>query len=251
MPPVGIYQGVVDRNDETGVWVKINLGANQSDELPTAALIVTQNATAPDGTQYTVGPNVTNGAQVLVDFQEANLGRPVILGNYTSASVVPWQSVAPGGVVATHQYTPTSGQTYGLTTSLAAIDATNLTISFVAPGSGSVLLGANIYGRTNMPASVGYETAVCLRFVTHGTTTAVSPQGRFLDTNTSSAQLSGHCNYLGLVGGLVPGAAYQYDLAGLYATTAPSGTSATLYVGNGSANGFSSTPAAILTVSAA
>ena len=145
------------------------------------------------------------------------------------------------------KYAPSSLANYALTTSLAALDGTNLTISFVAPPSGNVIIEANVHVRQNLITGVG-ESYTSLAFVTHGTSTAVSLQQRVIDTNNSQAAagnfIGQFCTLRQLVTGLTPGNSYQWDLAGLW-----NGSSASfVYVDNGASGSIGP---ALLTVTAA
>jgi hypothetical protein len=123
---------------------------------------------------------------------------------------------------------------YTLAASLAAFDTTNLTIKFTAPQSGSVIVRASGHVRCFEPSSG--EVNVLLGFVTHSTTTAVTPFLRFLDISTATTPVSmGYlgdtCHYESEVIGLTPGQSYQWDFAGWYTG---SGSAPILYADSGS-----------------
>jgi hypothetical protein len=136
------------------------------------------------------------------------------------------------------KYAPASLVAYAITTTLTALDTTNLTISFHAPQSGSVIIKASIYTRGFAATTLGQESMVMLGFVTHGTSTQVTPLQRFQDASNvpASSYIGTQCYYESTVSGLTPGANYQWDLAACYYVT--SGTaSASCYVDSGGGNG--------------
>lgn len=89
-----------------------------------------------------------------------------LLGN--GAGVSPSYGVPPGRQLAIVQYAPTTLATYALTTSLATLDATNLTISFTVPANGQVLIEVDMWGFVQALTSEGL---VAFGLFTHSTTT--------------------------------------------------------------------------------
>lgn len=239
MAATGVFRGVVTRNDSSGVWVSIT-HANG---------VFAGNMAAP----CLVAPGVitTVGSPVIVSFEQNIRNYPVIVGNYGSIYV------QPGYVLNQVQYAPSSLVTYNLTSSVAAVDTTNLRIGFAAPVSGSVTMEASIFGQSVAAASVGYTTALAIGFVHHGTSTLATPAKRFAQTWTTAAgessQLGVTCEYRTLVGGLTPGASYTYDLAAFF-NSSPSiagAAAAKLYADNGQPSSFLPTGPAVLTAIAA
>jgi hypothetical protein len=75
-------------------------------------------------------------------------------------------------LLAAVQYAPSVIATYDLTaTSITAVDATNLTISFTAPTSGDVLV--RLSGFTTLEGAVAGTSYLQFGLVTHGTSTQV------------------------------------------------------------------------------
>lgn len=146
-------------------------------------------------------------------------------------------SLAPNAApwLARVTYAPGVLATYNLTSSLAAIDATNLTISFTVPASGNVVLETRIMCQLEATGVSSDFNTVLLAFVTHSTTTLVSGYQVGL-TNQAISGPAGHSQlvipYFVPVTGLTPGAALQYDLAGLYVGSATP-QQAALYAGSG------------------
>jgi hypothetical protein len=139
--------------------------------------------------------------------------------------------------------------TYTLTATVAALDGTNLTISFTAPASGRVVVEAEVFVRNTLPAARGVQAWAVLGFVTHATTTVVAALKRFVDWDLAMAQTAysqagqgppsgaekaDSCHYVALVTGLTPNQAYQWDLAGAYSTTGAAPT-VVAYADNGAA----------------
>jgi hypothetical protein len=179
-------------------------------------------------------------------------------GEYTlwvNTSATPAGAVWPGMVLASARFAPGTLAGYTLTTTLAAPDPTNLTISFVGPPSGNVILQANVWGRLTLSTTVGQEAVIQLCFLSHGTTTVVSPVQRVFDgvAITTAASWVGGCGtYRALVTGLTPGTTYQYDLGAWYAVTGGSGAGGTLYADNGAlTSGTGGVGPTLLTVEAA
>jgi hypothetical protein len=143
------------------------------------------------------------------------------------------------------EYGPSSLASYSLgsgvsTATPVALDTTNLSVTFTAPTSGVVIITADLYGRINTPVTTtSIAGAIMIGFVTHGTTTQVSPWQRFLEPNPEgttstpavASSLSGTCHYNQRVSGLTPGQQYHWDLAGWVLGT--STVSGTLYADNG------------------
>jgi hypothetical protein len=146
------------------------------------------------------------------------------------------------------RYAPATAASYALTTSLAAVDTTNLTIRFTAPQSGSVILRASIFTLVTNSSTVNTQCFMGLAFVNHGTNTQVSPSQRFVDWVLQAAQTGvfqgGIINYETEVTGLSPGTNYQWDLAGYYWVGGGTGAGANLYADAGTA-GTTTGPAVI------
>lgn len=142
---------------------------------------------------------------------------------FTNYTTINWWEAKAGDVLQSVRYAPTSSATYTITTGLAAVDTTNLTISFVAPASGTVKIRASIYGRVVPTLTTGDEQYLNLIFVTHSTTNPVSAYRRFLDIYPPSASqiyVGTVCVYEDTITTLTPGTTYQFDLAAKWGGTA-------------------------------
>lgn len=178
---------------------------------------------------------------------------------WMDTSTVSPGGVYPGMLIARVQYSPTTQTGYPLGLTTAVVDGVNLTIGFVGPPSGAVIVGANLCANATPPTNAGAAAAVFLCFVTHGTTTVVSLVKRFLQlappgTGTvTGAYIVDTCAYEALVTGLTPGQSYQWDLAAFYTTTVTGEGSATVYADGGvyGGTGFGPTGPVLLTVKAA
>jgi hypothetical protein len=121
-----------------------------------------------------------------------------------------------GEVLNSLSYGPSTPAGYDLTTTLAAIDTSHLTISFTVPGDGSVTIEADV------PVGIGLDGSesvdVVLAFFEHGTTTLASAreiEEAAGQTDTSDFLISGRVTYKATVTGLTANADLQWDLAGL------------------------------------
>lgn len=129
-----------------------------------------------------------------------------------------------GRLLGYKSYAPSTLVTYALGTAVAALDATNLTVGFVAPASGSVLAVADIHGRIAPAKTVGNENWLMLGYVTHGTSTLTTALTRHRDTidqiTADPLLTSSMCHSAQYVTGLTPGTSYQWDLASAYGGSA-------------------------------
>jgi hypothetical protein len=99
------------------------------------------------------------------------------------------------------EYAPGTQALYSTTsTTPVAVDSTNLTISFVAPPSGNVLV--RLSGAVDSTDAMSY---FCL--LTHGTTTQISKTGIAAASNANADSRSVPFS----ITGLTPGNTYQYD----------------------------------------
>lgn len=110
-----------------------------------------------------------------------------------------------------------------VSTTLAAIDSTNLNVSLVAPPSGNVQVDAEIPSIGFVgTGSIIVSAALYLALVTHGTTTQVSEW--ILAYQMQAAGSTGNA-YVAplhrslLTQGLTPGKSYEFDLAWAVAST--------------------------------
>jgi hypothetical protein len=124
-----------------------------------------------------------------------------------------------GEVLNSVSYGPSTAAGYILTTTLAALDTTHLTLSFTVPADGQVTIEADV------PVGIGLvgsqSTDVVLAFFEHGTTTLAAPREIVLSagqTATSDFLQSGRVTYKATVSGLTADASLQWDLAGLSST---------------------------------
>ena len=108
-----------------------------------------------------------------------------------------------GGLIGCTQYGPSArtGKTT-TSTSLAAIDTTNMTVSFTAPASGQVLVRLTAFVVT----AAGVSSFWAL--FTHGTTTQVGNSMQYA-SGAGNVTVTTAC----LVTGLTPGTTYQWDWA--------------------------------------
>lgn len=156
-----------------------------------------------------------------------------------------------GAPLAYATYGPGTTTTYNLTGSLAAIDATNLTISFTAPPGGAVLAAIWLPYQIEPTLVVSDVTWLTLCYTTHGSGTRISPEMRFGMLSSMSAttvqQLGGTAAYLAPVTGLTAGTGYQWDLAGFYNGTAAPALAAVYADSGGIANAWGPATMAIYT----
>lgn len=154
-------------------------------------------------------------------------------------------TTTPGGIfagmiLAELSFGPTTLVSYTLTTTLGPVDANNLTITFIAPPSGNVILEATVWGRVTMPATAGAEAVIQICFLAHNTTNPVSPAIRVFDgyaTTTSNVWVGGALTYRARVTGLTPGTTYQYDLGAWYGVTSGTGAGGALFADSGTVLG--------------
>lgn len=148
----------------------------------------------------------------------------VTAGTYTNATVTfdakgratSASSGASTGVIGFTSYNPSTATTHTVSsTTLAAVDSTNLTVSFTAPSSGNVLVRLNAVAA----GGSGYESYWAL--FTHSTTTQ---QGLTfgLGTLANATRVTAPIE----VTGLTSGTSYQFDWA--YASAS---SSSYLYLG--------------------
>jgi len=125
-----------------------------------------------------------------------------------------WAPAAPSGggpflVNPPTYYAPASAANYTLTTTLTALDTTNLTTgSFVAPASGRVVVKASI--QAEQFDSYASGQAIALALFLHGTTSQVGFTWVSSVPNIDNPIM---INALWLVTGLTSGTAYTFDLA--------------------------------------
>ena len=117
-------------------------------------------------------------------------------------------AITAGQLLKAVKYGPTSLASYALTTSLAALDGTNLTISFVAPPSGNVIVEAVVHVRQTLTAALS-QSYTMLAFVTHGTSTAITLPMRVMGSgggqSGAGSWIGQFCPLRQLVTGLTPG----------------------------------------------
>jgi hypothetical protein len=107
-----------------------------------------------------------------------------------------------GGFLAYVDYKPTNLATYTTTSQVyAAVDSTNLSVSFTAPASGSVIIMLNGVGRTTSNNTyLGWGVGPHGGAVVGNTTQAIT-------VLTNNARFTAICR----VTGLTPGVTYTYD----------------------------------------
>lgn len=115
----------------------------------------------------------------------------------------------PGQVLGITQYAPASPVTESVTgATVAAFDATNLTVTFTAPASGKVKVRLEAVGKVSVNTSQGYWGLLL-----HGTSTLI---GELSLVMTSSTAIRG--GYEQEITGLAAGTTYQLDWAGANGT---------------------------------
>ena len=140
----------------------------------------------------------------------------VLTADSTSGDGVSWK---PSPTISLLGSTSYAGPLTTVTSSLAALDKTNLTLTFTAPSSGKVLLRASIeYSGPNGSFSI---TA---GWYMHNTTTQVGVVQTLVSFNwTSGSTLNaGTVQSEQVASGLTPGQSYTLDLAGSMSSTSPS-----------------------------
>lgn len=147
-------------------------------------------------------------------------------GNYDPAialAVTALEAVVATGALLTFvSYAPASpGVTYsGTAQALAAVDATNLTVSFVAPTSGTVLVRQSAIGYMNSATFQGWWG-----IVTHGTSTVVGVPA--LVTQVAAPE---SLSTVQVITGLTSGQTYQWDWA--FGSNNASGTTHIIALGS-------------------
>lgn len=122
----------------------------------------------------------------------------VLTADSTQTAGVKWATAPGTELLARVQYAPGSSTSYttsGTANTVTALDTTNLTLTFTAPSSGSVLV------RLTGFSSAGIATYWCV--VTHLTTTVVGSLAAVVGAGARSVAL--------LITGLTPGASVSYD----------------------------------------
>ena len=112
-----------------------------------------ENAVVPDANPPDAGPVVTgvnfggpgsyrieNVPSVQDYYLRVQYGGLAIWSECSAGTLagVPPEDLGPGGILASVQFTNSTSYTVSSLTTLAPLDTTNLTMSFIAPGSGSV-----------------------------------------------------------------------------------------------------------------
>jgi hypothetical protein len=115
---------------------------------------------------------------------------------------------ANGGLLAYVEYAPSTPTTYTTTSAtLAAVDTTNLTISFTAPASGNVLVRVTACCNENDSGDIqGY-----LALLDHTSHAQVGYSANVAASNV--AGMIANVSPVWLITGLVEGDSYQYDVA--------------------------------------
>jgi hypothetical protein len=125
-------------------------------------------------------------------------------------------SAAASPLLAISQYAPGTAAVYSLTTTFAALDTTNITVSFIAPASGNVLLRMSIAVDKG-----GASAGATLGVVTHGTSTQVGVQAGVLDGSATGSTTATYVSVPQKITGLTPGNTYQWDMAAVVNVTGP------------------------------
>jgi hypothetical protein len=128
---------------------------------------------------------------------------------------------APGQQLATVSYGPAAQRVYTVGTVLTALDTTNVTLSFIVPASGRVLLTALGYVTIQSSiAAIGNNMNAIVAFQNHVGSTRITPQKVVLSFTTPETTFAlataVQLYYQGLWTGLTPGSSQQVDLATMY-----------------------------------
>lgn len=118
-----------------------------------------------------------------------------------------------GGLLAVAQYAPSSRATYDLTSTLAALDTTNMTVSFTTAASGNGSKHVLVKAYFSLNTTISGDTCY-FGFFTHSTTTVVGGLSRFIGPNAANDTIFLPLVIETYITGLTAGTAYQYDLAG-------------------------------------
>jgi hypothetical protein len=145
--------------------------------------------------------------------------------------------VASSSMLAIVKYDPNPSVLKSPTTSVSAVDSTNLTISFTAPASGRVMVVLTGIAKTSNNTN-GDWMDWCV--VTHGTTTVQGSIGHAVQQVSQAG--GGVYGYYSIsvriyITGLTPGASLQYDWG--YITSATGASATGIQVGNDGTNDHS------------
>ena len=194
------------------------------DSRLTAASTAIQSVNGKTGTSVTLAasdvgaladPTTTKGDLVVHGTATTRLpvgtNGTVLTADSTQTDGVAWKaipSVSP--YLACVAYDPNPGVRLTITSStMSAIDTTNLTVSFIAPSSGKVLVRLSGYFAQGNGSAYMFTWAL----LTHSTLTAVAQQFVFgwQQASTNSYGYNGRLFGEFVVSGLTPGQTYQYD----------------------------------------
>jgi hypothetical protein len=199
--PVTVYVSIPDNT------VGSNVGSLPAVTLPSGGVNVITSSGAYaslSGTNVFTAPNTFN--------DPIAVGTPTLAGQAATKSYVDTH-----GLLSRVSYAPSVLASDAVTgTTPTALDTTNLTISFVAPASGDVLV--RLSGRV-ATATAGDSAIWCL--LDHTAHTLV---GVLLPVNDYTQLIE--CSAAQLITGLSPGTTYQYD----WAMAAGASVAVTLYV---------------------
>lgn len=124
-----------------------------------------------------------------------------------TVEVLPWFGDVPGRLLARTQYNPSSSVVYTTSSgTLAAVDDTNLSVTFVAPASGDVEFSFEAFCQ---PAPSGGQLYASIWDVTANAILG-SAQAALVGYNNNTADTGHRARYTQIVTGLTPGTSYHW-----------------------------------------
>jgi hypothetical protein len=132
--------------------MSIVTGASLTMTLPTTPRNGTTNTIIAQGASTTISGSINHYATTGLSSLVIPQGMLIALTYIGGIWYVVDGGFSPGYELGTQQYAPASIQTYALTTSMALLDATNLTLAFIAPPDGNADIHTQISAATGAVA---------------------------------------------------------------------------------------------------